>query len=181
MRILEVRRHTMRAKPGQHLTQAGVDLARRVGSQIGPFQRVVSTVIPRAIETAIAMGFAVDEIIEDRDLILLNEGVEDEVEWDSGFAAFVDAAQRGGATARYVQKQAAFWRAIVEAVPEGGAALLISHGGVVEAGAVGCLPGVDFRAWGGFCDYCEGVRLTYENGRFTSGEVLRIEKGREDR
>ena len=31
MRYLEVRRHTMRTKPGEHLSQAGVDLARRVG------------------------------------------------------------------------------------------------------------------------------------------------------
>ncbi len=29
MRTLALRRHTMRAKPGQHLIQAGVTLARR--------------------------------------------------------------------------------------------------------------------------------------------------------
>jgi hypothetical protein len=34
MRTLELRRHTMHAKPGQHLIQAGVTLARRVGKTI---------------------------------------------------------------------------------------------------------------------------------------------------
>src|SRR4051794_10783960 len=53
MRYLEVRRHTMRTKPGEHLSQAGVDLARRVGEGMGHFDRVVSTLAPRAFETAI--------------------------------------------------------------------------------------------------------------------------------
>ena len=33
MRMLEVRRHTMRRKPGQHLSQEGIDLARLVGAE----------------------------------------------------------------------------------------------------------------------------------------------------
>ena len=32
-RFIEHRRHSMRTKPGQHLSQAGVDLARRVGAR----------------------------------------------------------------------------------------------------------------------------------------------------
>ena len=176
MRTLEVRRHTMRVKPGQHLSQAGVDLARRIGDTVGPFQRVVTTSIPRAFETAIAMGFAVDEEVEDRSVIMLNEDIEMEVEWDAVFAAFADAARKNptGATAQYVKKQADFWRSVLEATPEGGAALIISHGGVVEAGAVGCLPNFDYATAGAFLSYCEGVRLTYENVRFMSIEILRV-------
>jgi broad specificity phosphatase PhoE len=63
MRYVELRRHTMRTRPGQHLSQAGVSLARRVGEGVGPFDRVVTSTLPRAFETAIAMGFAVDEQI----------------------------------------------------------------------------------------------------------------------
>jgi broad specificity phosphatase PhoE len=176
MRTLEVRRHTMRVKPGQHLSQEGVDLARRIGDTIGPFQRVVTSFIPRAFETAIAMGFAVDEQVEDILLVMLNEDIEAEVEWDAGFAAFAEAAHKNptGATAQYVNRQSDFWRSVVESVPEGGAALIVSHGGVVEAGAVGCLPDADHQGWGAFLSYCEGVRLTYENGQFTSIEILRI-------
>ena len=65
MVTLEVRRHTMRVKPGQHLSHKGVSLARTVGLGIGPFDRVASSNLPRAIETAIAMGTAVDDVIED--------------------------------------------------------------------------------------------------------------------
>ncbi|MBZ0278386.1 MAG: hypothetical protein K8I60_19725, partial [Anaerolineae bacterium] len=65
MRYLEMRRHTIRIKPGQHLSQAGVTLARRVGETIGPFDRVITSTIPRAYETAIAMGFAVDEQLDE--------------------------------------------------------------------------------------------------------------------
>ncbi|MDQ2741632.1 MAG: hypothetical protein M3Z66_04960, partial [Chloroflexota bacterium] len=51
----------MRVKPGRHLSQAGVDLARRTGNQMGPFDRVITSTVARAYETAIAMGFAVDQ------------------------------------------------------------------------------------------------------------------------
>ena len=56
MRYLEHRRHSMRVQPGQHLNQAGVALARRVGETMGPFALVVTSTLPRAYETAIAMG-----------------------------------------------------------------------------------------------------------------------------
>src|SRR4051812_41754146 len=138
MRYLEVRRHTMRTKPGEHLSQAGVDLARRVGEGLGPFARVVTTRAPRAFETAIAMGYAVDA--QPGDFPQLDAEGESEVAWDAGYAAWCRAVGLGGGAARYAQREAACWRAIVEAVPEGGSALLVTHGGVIEAGAAGCLP-----------------------------------------
>jgi broad specificity phosphatase PhoE len=46
----------MRRKPGAHLSQDGIELARLVGETSGPFSLVVTSPIPRAIETAIAMG-----------------------------------------------------------------------------------------------------------------------------
>ncbi len=64
MRTIETRRHTLRAKPGPHLSQAGVALARRVGQGLGPFDRVVTSSVSRAFETALAMGFALDEQAE---------------------------------------------------------------------------------------------------------------------
>lgn len=56
-RFLEVRRHSIRSLSSQPLSPAGVDLARRVGSQRGHFERVVTSTLPRAFETAIAMGY----------------------------------------------------------------------------------------------------------------------------
>jgi hypoxanthine phosphoribosyltransferase/broad specificity phosphatase PhoE len=171
LRILEVRRHTMRDVPNQHLTQDGVELARRVGAEIGPFDRVITSTIPRTFETALAMGFAVDE--QNEALNALREDVEEEVHWDAGFAAFARAVQKGGAAGRYAQAQAELWRSIAAALPEAGCALLITHGGIIEAGAVACLPAADHAAWGRFCDYCEGMRLYFDGQSFTMAEILR--------
>jgi broad specificity phosphatase PhoE len=174
MRVLEIRRHTMRAKPGQHLSQAGVDLARRIGETAGPFERVITSTIPRAYETAIAMGFAVDE--QYFGLNILADGVEDEVAWNAGFFAFAEAVKRGGMTAALSRLLVEYWRRVAESLPEGGSALMITHGGIIETGAVGCLPDADHAAWGASCDYCEGTRLSYDFGKFTAAEILRVER-----
>ncbi len=171
-RTIELRRHSMRLKPGQNLSRAGVELARRVGNSMGPFERVITSTIPRAYETAVAMGFAVDEQLEQ--LAMIDEGVEDEIAWDAGFAGWGAAYQRGGAVTRCANKHAAFLREVAAALPPGGAALVVSHGGIVEAQAVGCLPDADHMAWGGACSWCEGVRLTFDGEKFVSGEVLRV-------
>jgi broad specificity phosphatase PhoE len=172
MRIIEVRRHTMRHKPGQHLSQAGVTLARRVGEGIGPFARVVTSTLPRAFETSIAMGFAVDEQLAA--LSEMGSEVDAGVSWASTFAQVAQAARLGGPVARFALDQANLLRQIVAHLHEGDAALVISHGGIVELGAIGCLPDTDFTGWGEPCDYCEGVRLAFAGERFIAGEVLRV-------
>lgn len=171
MRYIEHRRHTMRTKPGQHLSQAGVSLARRVGEGIGPFARVVTSTVPRAFETAIAMGFAVTEQV-----VALSppDDVSAGIQWPATFAQMAEAVRQGGPAARFAREQARVLQHIVAELPEGDAALVISHGGIVELAAIGCLPGADFAVWGEHCDYCEGVRLAYDGERFVSAEVLRV-------
>ncbi len=92
MRVLEVRRHSL-VKDHVHLSQAGVDLARRVGAGTGPFDRVVTSQITRTLETAVAMGFAVDE-----QLAVLTEieadaraeaGHHERWTWEEPFVTFV--------------------------------------------------------------------------------------------
>ncbi len=61
MRWLEVRRHAHRSMPQPHLSPQGVDLARRAGEGPGHFDRVMTSTVPRALETAIAMGCAVEQ------------------------------------------------------------------------------------------------------------------------
>jgi len=172
MRYLEVRRHTMRDKPGQHLSQAGVSLARQVGDGMGPFNRVITSTVPRAFETAIAMGFAVNEQYEQ--LNMMGDDVDAEINWSAGFPEFARVTRQNGATARFAKVQSELWRSIAEALPDGGSALIITHGGIVEAGAVACLPDADHDIWGKNCDYCEGVRLDFNGGEFTSIEILRV-------
>ncbi|MEO8610654.1 MAG: phosphoglycerate mutase family protein [Chloroflexota bacterium] len=172
MRYVELRRHTMRVKLGQHLSQAGVDLACRIGSTIGPFHRVITSTIPRAYETAIAMGFAVDEQLAE--ISMMPDGLENEVAWDAGFAAFAEGVKRGGMVADYVRQQGMLILQIALALPDEGAALVVSHGGIVEAQTVGCLPHTDFTSWGAACDYCEGARLYFDGEQFVRGDVLRV-------
>ena len=67
MRWLEVRRHSVTKRSrgtGSHVSQEGVALARLVGSTLEPFASVVTSAAPRAIETALAMGYGVDETVD---------------------------------------------------------------------------------------------------------------------
>ena len=71
MKYLELRRHSKRVIPGDHLSQAGVNLARRVGEAMGPFGLVITSTLPRAFQTAIAMGFAVQGVVAGEGGLLL--------------------------------------------------------------------------------------------------------------
>ena len=133
----------------------------------------MTSTVPRAYETAIAMGFAVDEQLAA--LNTLGGGVEQEVDWRRGCAAFACVVHQGGATAAFASRQAALWRQIVLSVPDGGRVLVITHGGIVEAGTVGCLPTADYTAWGPSCDYCEGVELHFDDDHWVSARLLRLQ------
>ena len=170
MRFLELRRHTMRTKPGQHLSQAGVTLARKVGDKIGPFARVITSTVPRAFETALAMGYAVDE----RSGLLARMGDISEVNWELGFAEFQRAYRLNGATTAFAEKLAKMLRKTGKQIPDGSSALLISHGGIIEAATIGGLSDYNYDGWGAACDYCEGVRLHFDGQNFVTAELLRL-------
>ncbi len=173
MKILEIRRHSIRSQPGDHLNQSGVTLARLVGQNIGPFDRVVTSTLPRAFETAIAMGFAVDEQAEL--MSTYGRDVEKEAPWPLSFAEYADVVQRSAAAAKYARKLSKYYAGIMnDFIAESRSALVINHGGVVELGVVGCLPDFDFSSWGGSVEYCEGARLYWEGDKFINGEALRV-------
>ena len=173
MRYLEVRRHTMRRKPGKHLTQAGVTLARTTGVGMGPFVKVVTSDLPRAFETAIAMGFAVDEQLDDLAPIA-DEAVAAVVEEAPSFYDVVKAMQNDKTIARYARKLAKVWTWIVEPLPDDAAGLIVAHGGVIELGVAGCLPDLDYSEWGEPCACCEGVRLSFDGKAFVDAKLLRV-------
>ncbi len=172
MKTIEIRRHSIRAKPGQNLSQQGVTLARLIGEEMGRFERVITSPIPRAFQTAIAMGFAVDETVEL--LATPGDAVEMECPWPASFQEYAIAAHQDGPAARYVRKLADFYRQLTGSLSENGAALVVSHGGVVELSVSACLPDADLQDLGDYADCCEGVRLTWENGAFTRADILRV-------
>ncbi len=172
MKILEVRRHSIRSLAGEHLNQPGVTLARLVGQVIGPFDRVVTSTMPRAFETAIAMGFAVDE--QSALMSTYGRDVEKEAPWPLSFDDYAGVVKFGGAATKYAKKLAKFYSDIMDFISESRSALVINHGGVLELGVVGCLPGFDFSSWGGPVEYCEGARLYWDEEKFVNAEVLRV-------
>lgn len=172
MRTLEIRRHTMRRKPGQHLSQDGIDLARLVGETAGPFSLVVTSHVPRAIETAIAMGFEVDEI--DKSLAQIpTDVIAGLASWPAPFSAVSSAVKAGDPAANFGALVADTWRNIVARIPDSTQALVVTHGGLVEVGAVAAFPDHPHDKWGGAIGYCEGVKLTFDGG-FTGCEILRV-------
>lgn len=173
MKILEIRRHSIRSQAGDHLNQKGVTLARSVGQDIGPFDRVVTSTLPRAFETAIAMGFAVDA--QSELMSTYGNDVNDEAPWPMSFARYAKVIQRGGPAARYAAKLAAYYESLINSIADGQAALAVNHGGVVELGVVGCLPTFDFSTWGDSVNYCEGARLFYGD-KFIRAEELRVKQ-----
>lgn len=174
MKTIEIRRHSVRTIPGDHLNQKGVTLARLVGQNLGPFDRVVTSTLPRAFETAIAMGYAVDE--QSELMSTYGNAVGMEAPWPLSCAGYAEVVRKGGAAAEYANQLADLYSKIANYISEGRKALVINHGGVLELGAVACLPDADHIRWGSHFEYCEGIRLFWEDGKFVEGEVLRVSK-----
>lgn len=172
MRLLEIRRHSLRNRAYPDLSSEGIALAQRIGLGMGKFNRVVASPLPRAIQTAQAMGFKVDETVEL--LATTTDPVEMECPWPASFAEYAAAYKQGGPTFRFARRLAEFYGQLMQSTPEGGAALTVHHGGVVEISAIACLPNADFASLGAYCSYCEGARLIWDDGKFVSVEVLRV-------
>ncbi|MFZ0700132.1 MAG: histidine phosphatase family protein [Thermoplasmata archaeon] len=176
MRILEHRRHGQRLPGGTHLSAEGVRRARIVGNSIGPFYRVVTSPRPRAIETAVAMGFAVEYEIPE--LARFPEDLEPAAGATDGeripFGAWAREIKHNPRLREYAETQEFLWRSALEGVPDGGKVLMISHGGIIEVGALGA----DFeeaRGLGDGLQYLEGVRLEWTGTKWGRIELVRNE------
>lgn len=179
MRWLDVRRHSMTKKGagrgrGSHLSAEGVTLARMIGAGAGPYERVVTSASPRAVETAVAMGFAVDDTVE-----MPSGYVEGEIprhaqwEWDDPYVRLAGIVRAGREAAQVARAHLAIWTGTVGAVAEGGSALLIGHGGAIELALVACLPDAAHASWGAPFSHGDGVRLGFADGRFVNAEFQR--------
>jgi hypothetical protein len=171
MKILEIRRHSIRSSQSERLDSTGVTLARLVGQNIGPFDRVATSTLSRALETAVAMGFAVDE--QNEALIPFGREVENEVSWLTPFAGYPAILRKQGAAFKLANQLVEYYASMMNYISEGRSALVVAHGGVVELSVTGCLPAFDFSAWDEPVSYCEGARL-YWDDKFIRAEELRV-------
>ncbi|MFI7707916.1 histidine phosphatase family protein [Nonomuraea sp. NPDC049480] len=179
MRWLDVRRHSLTKKGeargrGSHLSAGGVALARSIGSGAGPYERVVTSSSPRAVETAVAMGFAVDDTVE-----MPSGYVPEEIprhaqwEWSEPYLRLAEIVRADRAAAAVGEALRAIWADTAGGVAEGGTALLVGHGGGIELALVACLPDAPHASWGAPFGHGDGVRLGYADGRFVSAEFHR--------
>jgi broad specificity phosphatase PhoE len=173
MRTLEHRRHSRREPGEHHLSAAGRELARAVGASLPRFDRVVTSPKPRAFETVEAMGLRVDAEVALLGQMPDDAGIPGDERMPRTFADTVAMVGRSEESAAYAESQSKMWRSELERVPEGGALLMISHGGIIEFGAAFAVPRFA-RSWGRWLGYLEGVRLTWDGSEWTSGAILRL-------
>lgn len=152
---------------GSHLSAEGVALAREVGARTGPFAYVVTTEAPRMLETALAMGFAVDGTVR-----LPSGYVTGEVEhhdqwgWDEPYVRYRELLDQQRGLAGVAAAHREVWLHTMQSISDGEAALIVASGGAIEPTLVSCLPAADHAAWGKPFSHCDGVRLAYETGQF---------------
>ena len=173
MRTLEHRRHSRRDPTGVHLNPAGRALARSIGAGLATFNRVVTSPKPRAIETAEAMGRTVDATLAALAEMPDDVGVPMESVRPRTFSDYAGMVRLSATAAAYASSQAELWRIELERVPDGGTLLMVSHGGMIELGAVAAVPRIA-PSWGAALGYMEGVRLRWDGRRWISGDVLRV-------
>jgi hypothetical protein len=124
------------------------------------------------------MGFAINQTIEQ---LAGDDGLGESfpdmetLNWKLGYRVYSDRLAVSPLLTDFVSNQAAIWREIVRSVPEGGRALLVTHGGAYLDGTVAhCLPTEDHHAWGTYSDCCDGVRLSFVDNECASAEILRV-------
>lgn len=183
MRAIEIRRHSYTKKgtdrgKGSHLSARGVAVAREIGLHTGPFDLVLTSLVPRTLETAIAMGYAVNdqwEILGDMPSNILEEiGHHDRWGWADPFVHFAQLVASGGPTGHLGARLKEAWLSALDSVPTDGRVLLVSHGRIIETGLVACVPDGNFAAWGAPFQHCKGVRMSYDHGRLTHIHLLRL-------
>jgi broad specificity phosphatase PhoE len=140
MRWLEVRRHSLTKKSNvrgldSHLSQKGVDLARLVGRSLGPFASVVTSASPRAIETALAMGYAVDDTVDLPSGYLPGQiAHHDQWHWPQPYRRYAELLAQLPELAAVAYAHRELWTRMLAAVPDGTTVLVVSHGGGIEPG-----------------------------------------------
>jgi len=184
LRYVELRRHSL-IGPDKNLSEEGRELARKAAGAMlrRDFSLVLSSPRPRCIQTAEAMGFPNVEV-DERFGTLPGERpkpFEPEVGkmMEQRGLSLLQAYLEHPGTRKIVEEHG---RAVLEAIlevagrlPEGGAALVISHGGTIEPAALLAMgAGLDLSRLGGELAPCEGVGFSIEEGKVTGVSVHRL-------
>jgi broad specificity phosphatase PhoE len=168
VKTLEVRRHSLTKKGparehGSLLSAEGVRRARAVGETMPEFDYVLTGPDRRHIETAVAMGYAVDESIDWASGYVT--GVvehHDQWQWDQPFARYAELLVASAALRAVAEEHLEHWRRALMHVPDGGAALVISSGGSIEPVLVAAAVSSDWAEWGTALHQLDGATLVLD-------------------
>lgn len=130
MKHLEHRRHSIRHKPGVHLNQDGVNLAKEIGQSMRHFDYVVTSYIERAWETAMVMGYAVDEFRPE--LSVFGDKMNDKLLHETTFQGLAKYVTFDMHVRKYAEFQLGFLREVMDKVQDGHSVLIISHGYIID-------------------------------------------------
>ncbi|MHA2091540.1 MAG: hypothetical protein ACW98K_11830 [Candidatus Kariarchaeaceae archaeon] len=172
MKYLEHRRHSIRHKPGIHLNRDGVKLARKVGESMGDFDYVVTSTIERAWETALVMGYAVDEMRPE--LIVFGEDVNKELMMETTFSGLKSKYTEKKVIRDYTDFQLHFIKQILNKIEDEQSLLLVSHGLIIDLPLFVMFPQDDPTKWGSIFSYCEGYKVRYDGEKYLDLELMRI-------
>jgi hypothetical protein len=152
---------------GSHLSAQGVALARAVGAELGPIAYVLTSAAPRAIETAVAMGVAVDNTVDLPSGYVPGEvGFHEQWTWAQPWVRYAELLGRGGGlTAVTVAHRAAWARGGGDSGRWRGRAGRVAWRR--DRADVGGLPAeADHEHWGALLGHCGGARLGFADGSF---------------
>ena len=159
--ILTHLRHTIREEPHPHITQKGLDLAKKVGKKF---------------ETCVAMGHAVHGTI---DFSTATKGInkpQTNMPEGTPFTKYLDEYFHGSFILDFgkncknliVEKIRSFNKSDVKRI------LVVSHAGVIESSTIAFNPSIDYLRFGAGVSHCEGVILTLtKDFQWVDGKVFR--------
>jgi broad specificity phosphatase PhoE len=173
MRFVEIRRHSVRDLPDEHLSVRGRQLAAEVGKSRGPFHVVVSSPTIRARETALAMGFP--PAVESELWYELGDG---KVPWPLSFKEMGEEFRINPRAKVVAARFRAALQELLAHIPDGGAALIVAHGGVPELVGASWGDAATLERLGPACKCMEGIYLSVEGDTCVGVADLRVPQGR---
>ncbi len=167
MKRIEIRRHSIRDIPEEHLSVPGVSLASEVGRSRGPFRWVVASPAVRAVETAQAMGFPVNTV---RESWHDTRGLE----WPLSFGeyhALTSVSSTAREVARTISEEISD---LLGRLSEDQQALVVTHGGFPEMAVAATSPREVAERLGPPCRCMEGVLLSFRRDACVQADALRV-------
>ena len=180
MKYVEVFRHSKRGE-GKGLSEEGRELARRARSLLAPpYELIVSSPKERARETLEELGFECYEV--DDAFTAVNP-------WEPFDAQVIKLAEERGIiplaacweipeALKYLRLQGETFlgavKRLARKLPEEGRALVVSHGGILEAAALHGCARYDLAELGGEIRFCEAAVFKFEGENLAGVQVKRL-------